>query len=93
MDDREKGAFQGFSEMAAALCSTEAARKIAALSIETGERLAKSALDFQAKATEWAKDTPLGALFEAQNSIGRKVVELSADAVRRLWKVDESRAV
>jgi hypothetical protein len=92
MENRDKGAFQGVSEIAAALFSTEGARKIAALSIETGERFANGALDFQAKVSEWAKDTPLGALFEAQNSIGRKFVELSADAARRLWKVDESRA-
>jgi hypothetical protein len=92
MDDREKGAFQGVSEITAAFFSTESAKKIAALSIETSERLAKSVLDFQAKASEWAKDTPFGAMFEAQNSIGRKFVELSADAARRLWKVEESRA-
>ena len=92
MDDREKGAFQGVSETAAALFSTEAAKKIAALSIETSERLANGALDFQAKATEWAKDTPFGAVFEAQNSIGRKFAELSVDASRRLWRVDEGRA-
>ena len=92
MDDREKGAFQGVSDITAAFFSTEGAKKIAALSIETSERLAKSVLDFQAKASEWAKDTPFGAMFEAQNSIGRKFVELSADAARRLWKVDESRA-
>jgi hypothetical protein len=92
MDNREKGAFQGVSEMTAAFFSTEGAKKIAALSIETSERLAKSVLDFQAKASEWAKDTPFGAMFEAQNSMGRKFVEFSADAARRLWKVDESRA-
>jgi hypothetical protein len=92
MENREKGAFQGVSEITAAFFSTEGAKKIAALSIETSERLANSALDFQAKVSEWAKDTPFGALFEAQNSIGRKFVELSADAARRLWKVDESRA-
>jgi DNA-binding IclR family transcriptional regulator len=91
MDDREKGAFQGVSEIAAAFFSTEGAKKIAALSIETSERLAKSMLDFQAKASEWAKDTPFAAMFEAQNSIGHKFVELSVDAARRLWKVDESR--
>jgi hypothetical protein len=92
MNDREKGAFEGVSEITAAFFSTEGAKKLAALSIETSERLANSALDFQAKVSEWAKDTPFGALFEAQNSIGRKFVELSADAARRLWKVDESRA-
>jgi hypothetical protein len=92
MNDREKGAFEGVSEITAAFFSTEGAKKIAALSIETSERLAKSVLDFQAKASEWAKDTPFGAMFEAQNSMGRKFVELSADAARRLWRVDESRA-
>jgi hypothetical protein len=30
--------------------------------------------------------------YEAQNSIGHKFVELSVDAARRLWKIDESRA-
>jgi hypothetical protein len=92
MENREKGAFQGVSEITAAFFSTEGAKKIAAFSIETSERLANSALDFQAKVNEWAKETPFGALFDAQNSIGRKFVELSADAARRLWKVDESGA-
>ena len=92
MNDREKGAFEGVSQITAAFFNTEGAKKIAALSIETSERLANSALDFQAKVSEWAKETPFGALFEAQNSIGRKFVELSVDAARRLWKVDESRA-
>ena len=92
MEDREKSMFQGFSEMASTLCSTERARKVAALSIDASERLAKSALEYQAKASEWAKDTPLGPLFEAQNSIGRKFVEISVDAARRLWKIDERQA-
>jgi len=92
MEDREKGALQGFSEIASALFSTERARKVAALSIETSERFAKSALDFQANACEWAKDTPLGPLLEAQNSAARKFVRISVDAARRLWKVDEQQA-
>lgn len=92
VEDREKGAFQGFSEIASAFCSIERAREVAALSIETSERLAKSALDFQANACEWAKDTPLGPLFEAQNSIARKFVQSSVDAARRFWKVDERQA-
>ena len=48
--------------------STEGAKKNAALSIETSERPAKIVLDFQAKASEWAKDTPFGGLIEARNS-------------------------
>lgn len=92
MEDREKGAFQDFSERVGVFFNTEHARELAALYIKTGERLAKSALDFQAKASEWAKDTPFGALFEAQNSMSRKFLELSFDSARRLWKVDESPA-
>jgi hypothetical protein len=92
MNDRKKGAFEGVSEITAAFFSTEGAKKIAALSIETSERLANSVLDFQAKASEWAKDTPFGPLCQARDSIGRKFVELSVDAARRLWRVDESRA-
>jgi hypothetical protein len=71
MDDREKSAFPAVSEITAAFFSTEGTKRIAALSIETSERLTKSVLDFQAKASEWAKDTPFGTMFEAQNSIGR----------------------
>jgi hypothetical protein len=92
MEDREKGAFQGFSEIVGVFFSTARARELAARSIETGERLAKSALDFQAKASEWAKDTPLGALFEAQNSMGRKFVELSLIPPVGCGRFDESRA-
>jgi hypothetical protein len=92
MEDREKGALQGFSEIVSGLFIAERARKVAVLSIDASERLANGALDFQAKASEWAKGTPLGPLFEAQNSIGRKFVEISVDAARRLWKVDERQA-
>jgi len=90
MENRPNGGFRGFSEIASTLFSTERARKVAALSIDASERLARSALDYQAKAR--AKDTPLGPLFEAQNSIGRKFVEISVDTARRLWNIDARQA-
>jgi len=92
MEHREKGALKDFSELVGEFFNTERARELAALSIETSEQLAKSLLDFQARASEWANDTPLGGLFKAQNSIGRKFFELSFDTARRLCRVDESRA-
>ncbi len=61
--------------------------RAAAFYIDTGEQLAKRALDLQARVLGWAKDTPFGPLLEAQNSVGRKVVELWTDAARRLLQI------
>jgi hypothetical protein len=63
---------------------------MAALYIDTGAKLAEGALDLKAKASQWAKDTPLAAAFEAQNSMGGKLVELSANTARWLWRIEES---
>jgi len=40
-----------------------------ALYIETTEKLAEGVLAFQATTTEWAKDTPLAVVLEAQHSM------------------------
>jgi hypothetical protein len=88
--EQGKGILDSFSEVTRTLFSLDAARRMAALYIETGEKLAEGALDFQAKASEWAKDTPLAAAFEAQNSMSRKLVELSANTARQLWRIEES---
>jgi len=82
---------KGFSEIIGVFFNTERARELAALSIETSEQFAKSVLDFQARTSEWAKDTPLGGLCKARDSIGRKLVELSFGIARRLCGVEESR--
>jgi hypothetical protein len=86
--EQGKGTFEGFSELTRNFFSLDAAKKVAALCIETGEQLAEGALEVQAKSTEWAKDTPLASLFQVQNSMGRKLVELSADTARRLWRIE-----
>jgi hypothetical protein len=92
MEQENKKMFGGFSELGRALFGVDGAKEIAALYIESAEKFAKRALDFQAKSTEWAKDTPLAPLFEAQDSIAREVAELSADTARRLWRIEGTRA-
>lgn len=84
----QRGVYEGFSRLAEACLSPEGAKKAAAWYIDTGEKLATQALDFQAKATEWAKDTPFYPLIEAQQSIGRKLVEQSASTARTLWRLE-----
>jgi hypothetical protein len=83
MEKGENEIFKNASELGRTLFSLEGPKKLAAFYIESGEKLAKQALEFQAKATEWAKDTPLAVVFAAQNSMGRKLVELSTVTRRR----------
>jgi hypothetical protein len=87
----EKGTFANLSELNRKLFSLDGAKAFAAIYIETSEKIAKDALDFQAKATEWAKDTPLAMVFEAQNSMARELVEFSSGTARRLWRIEEKR--
>ncbi len=85
MAERMKEGFESVAD----LFGFEGARKAAAFYIDTSEKLAREALDFEAKAAEWAKDTPFKPLLDAQASIGRKFVELSASAARKLWQIEE----
>ena len=92
MNDEEnnvsKKLFEGFSDMTSALFSPENTRKIAKLWIENTERAADEVLKFQAKATEWSKNTMFAPIFEMQNSIARSCVEISAKTARRLWQLE-----
>jgi hypothetical protein len=90
MEKSENEIFKNVSELGRMLFSLECPKKLAAFYIESGEKLAKQTLDFQAKATEWAKDTPFAAVFAAQNSMGRKFVEFSTGTARRLWRIEKS---
>jgi hypothetical protein len=90
--EQGKGIFESISEVTRSVFSLDAARKMAAVYIDTGEKVATDAIEFQAKANEWAKETPLQALLEVQTSMGRKLVELSADTARRLWRIEAARA-
>jgi hypothetical protein len=80
--------FEGFSEMTNLWFSPERAKEIAALWIDNSEKMANQALEFQAKATEWSKNTIFAPLFETQNSLARNFVELSTKAARRLCQLE-----
>jgi len=66
----------------------EGAKKFAAWYIDTTEKVAKQAIDFQASTTKWAKETPLAPIFDAQIEYGKKFVERSASAARSLWRLE-----
>ena len=68
------------------------AKRIAAWYIDTTESLAKESLALHEKSTVWAKDTPLAAVFEAQNSMAQQLVENSVSFARRLFQLDKEDA-
>jgi hypothetical protein len=65
------------------------AKRIAAWYIDTTESLARESLALHEKSTVWAKDTPLAAIFEAQNSMAQQLVENSVSFARRLFQLDK----
>lgn len=83
-----RGVYEGFSRLAETCLSADGAKKAAAWYIDTGEKIATQALEFQAKTSEWAKETPFYPFIEAQQSIGRKLVEQSASTARTLWRLE-----
>jgi hypothetical protein len=86
-DNNREGIFENLSKINESVFGLEGLKKAAAWYIETSERFANQALEFQEQATGWAKDTPFGPLFEAQTSMARKFVERSANAARALWQI------
>ncbi len=80
--------FDGFAKFGRDVFSVDGAKKFAAWYIDTSEKFALDAIDLQAKVTDWAKDTPFGPIFAAQQEVGRKFVERSADAARTLWRLN-----
>jgi hypothetical protein len=76
------------SDLPNTLFNLRSAQKIAALWIDGSEQIAKQGVEFQAKATEWSKNTMLAPVFDIQNAIARGWVELSADTARRLWQLE-----
>jgi hypothetical protein len=88
MAEKENGSmFEGLSGMSQVF-TVEGAKKFAAWYIDTSEKVAKQAIDFQASATKWAKETPLAPIFDAQIEYGKKFVERSATAARSLWRLE-----
>jgi hypothetical protein len=86
-ENNREGSFEAFTKVGESVFSLEGVKKAAAWYIETSEKLANQAIEMQEKATGWAKETPLAPLFEAQNSLARKIVERSAGAARSLWQI------
>ena len=84
----DAGAFESLSSLRSNLLSVKGAKKVAAWYIDTSEKVANQAIDFEASATKWAKQTPLAPIFEAQMKYGKKFVERSANAARSLWRLE-----
>jgi hypothetical protein len=84
----EKESASGMFENVGKLINVEGAKKFAAWYIDTAEKVANQAIDFQETATQWAKETPLAPIFEAQYEYGKKIVERSANAARSLWRLE-----
>lgn len=87
-NNSQANGFDGFQKFGRDMFSVESAKKFAAWYIDASEKFALDAIDLQAKATGWAKDTPFGPIFAAQQDFGRKFVERSAHAARTLWRLN-----
>ncbi|MBV8774015.1 MAG: hypothetical protein JO166_17050 [Deltaproteobacteria bacterium] len=67
-------------------------RDVAARTIDANVSLAKQMLDFQAQTTSWAKDTPMGPMFQSQRALGEEMIELLAGAARALWRIEKDKS-
>ena len=67
-------------------------RDIAARSIDANVSFAKQMLDYQAQTTSWAKDTPMGPMFQSQYALGEGLIELLASAARAMWRIEKAKA-
>jgi hypothetical protein len=90
MSEKESlsGVFENVANLGAKLLNVEGAKKFAAWYIDTTEKVANQAIDFQESTTQWAKQTPLAPIFAAQYEYGKKIVERSANAARSLWRLE-----
>jgi len=76
-----------FTDIANSIVSTM--RDIAARSIDANVSLAKQMLEYQAQTTNWAKDTPIGPMFQSQRALGEELIDLFAGAARALWRIEK----
>ena len=76
------------TDMANSIVSTM--RDIAARSIDANVSFAKQMLDYQAQATSWAKDTPMGPMFQSQYALNQELIELFAGVTRALWRIEKA---
>jgi hypothetical protein len=91
MDKAQNGEgtlFGNVTDLGKQFLSMNGAKKLAAWYIDNSEKMSNGVLDYQASATEWAKGTRLGSIFEAQFDFSRKFVKRSAEIARKIWQVD-----
>ena len=67
---------------------SESVKQMAVQSIESGEKWASQAFEFNTKATQWAKDTPFASIFDTQRTFARKAFESSTAMARQMWQLE-----
>ena len=77
---------KAFSEMNSPLMAP--VKEMAARYIDTSEKWANQALEMSEKTTEWAKDTPLAAVFETQRSLAKQMIGTSTSLARQMWRLN-----
>jgi hypothetical protein len=68
-----------------------AMRDVAARYIDASASFAKQVLDFQAQTMSWAKDTPIGPIFQSQCSFNQGLIDSWADAAPTLWRIKDAK--
>jgi hypothetical protein len=79
-----------FTDIANSIVSTM--RDVASRSIDANVSFAKQMLDYQTQTTSWAKDTPMGPMFQSQHALGEGLIELFAGAARALWRIEQPKS-
>jgi hypothetical protein len=87
-EKQPSGVFENISSYGSKMLNFDGAKKFAAWYIDTSEKVAKNALEFQKSTTAWAKETPLAPIFEAQQEFSKKLVERSTNAARTIWRLE-----
>ena len=87
-EKQASGLFENITNYGSKMLNLDGAKKFAAWYIDTSEKVAENALEFQKTATAWAKETPLAPIFEAQQEFGKKLVARSSSAARTIWRLE-----
>ena len=87
-EKQASGLFENITNYGSKMLNLDGAKKFAAWYIDTSEKVAENALEFQKTATAWAKETPLAPIFAAQQEFGKKLVERSSSAARTIWRLE-----
>ena len=69
--------------------TSKAVRDVAARLIDTNASFARQVLDFQAQATNWAKDTPMGTILQSQYAFNQELIDAWQRLARAIFRVEE----